>query len=116
MNSTGMNTAASERVIETMVKPISREPSSGGLQRALAHLDVAHDVLQHHDGVVHDEADGEGERHQREVVEAVAEQVHHRERADDRERQREAGNDGGRDVAQEEEDHQHHQRRASAAG
>ena len=28
MNSTGMNTAASEIVIETIVKPISREPSS----------------------------------------------------------------------------------------
>ena len=28
MNSTGMNTAASEKVIDMMVKPISREPSS----------------------------------------------------------------------------------------
>ena len=28
MKRTGMNTAASESVIETMVKPISREPSS----------------------------------------------------------------------------------------
>ena len=27
MNSTGRNTAASDTVIETMVKPISREPS-----------------------------------------------------------------------------------------
>ena len=28
MNSTGMNTAASDSVIETMVKPISRDPTS----------------------------------------------------------------------------------------
>ena len=28
MNSTGMKTAASEKVIDRMVKPISREPSS----------------------------------------------------------------------------------------
>ena len=28
MNSTGINTAASDSVIEMMVKPISREPSS----------------------------------------------------------------------------------------
>ena len=28
MNSTGMNTAASDSVIETMEKPISREPTS----------------------------------------------------------------------------------------
>ena len=27
MNSTGINTAASERVIDTIVNPISREPS-----------------------------------------------------------------------------------------
>jgi hypothetical protein len=31
MKSTGMNTAASESVIDTMVKPISREPSSDAL-------------------------------------------------------------------------------------
>ena len=35
MNSTGMNTAASERVIETMVKPISRAPSSAASRRGL---------------------------------------------------------------------------------
>jgi len=28
MNKTGMNTAASDKVMETMVKPISREPAS----------------------------------------------------------------------------------------
>ena len=28
MNSTGMNTAASDSVIETIVKPISRDPTS----------------------------------------------------------------------------------------
>ena len=86
MNSTGMNTAASESVIETMVKPISREPSSAASQRLLAHLDVPHDVLQHHDGVVHHEPDRQDQRHHREVVQAVVEQVHHGERADDRER------------------------------
>ena len=40
-----------------------------GLQRGLAALHVAHDVFQHHDGVVHHEAGGHGERHQRQVVE-----------------------------------------------
>ena len=57
MNSTGMNTAASESVIETIVKPISREPVERRLHRRLAHLHVPHDVLEHHDGVVDDEAD-----------------------------------------------------------
>ena len=53
----------------------------GRLEHRLALLDVADDVLQHHDGVVHHEAHREGERHQRQVVEAVPQQVHHRERA-----------------------------------
>ncbi len=53
--------------------------------------------------------DRQRERHQRQVVEAVAEQVHDREGADDRQRQRQARDDGGREVAQEEEDDQDHQ-------
>ena len=57
MNRTGMNTATSDIVIDTMVKPISFEPSSVGLQRRLAHLEVAGDVLEHHDRVVDDETD-----------------------------------------------------------
>ena len=56
MNSTGMNTAASESVIERTVKPISLAPFDGGLHARLAHFHVAYDVLQHHDGVVHHES------------------------------------------------------------
>ncbi len=109
MNSTGMNTAASDSVIDRIVKPISVEPSSAACERRLAHLHVAHDVLEHHDRVVDDEADREHQRHHRQVVEAEAEQLHDRERADDRERQRQARDDRRRDVAQEEEDHQDHE-------
>ena len=72
MNSTGMNTAASDSVIDTMVKPISCEPSSVACIARLAHLHVAHDVLQHHDRVVDDEADAQRQRHQRQIVQAVA--------------------------------------------
>ena len=43
-----------------------------GLERRLALLDVARDVLDHDDGVVDDEAGRDRERHQRQVVEAVA--------------------------------------------
>ena len=71
MNSTGMNTAASDSVIETMVKPISREPFERRHHRRLAQFHVAHDVLQHDDGVVHHEADGKDQRHHRQVVQAV---------------------------------------------
>ena len=71
----------------------------------LALLDVAHDVLQHDDGVVDDEADGQRQRHQREIVEAEAERGHAGEGADDRDGQRERGNEGRRHRAQEQEDH-----------
>ena len=50
-----------------------------GLQRRIAPLDIARDVLDHHDGVVHHEAGRNGQRHQGEVVQAVPEQVHHAE-------------------------------------
>ena len=45
-------------------------------------------------------------RHQGEVVEAVAEQIHHAEGADERNRDGHAGNDGGAEAAQEKEDDQ----------
>ena len=78
-----------------------RRPRAPPRMRGFAHLHVAHDVLEHHDGVVHHEADRERQRHQREIVQAEAEQVHHGEGADDRHRQRQAGDDGRRHVAQE---------------
>ncbi len=79
------------------------------LHGAHAFFEVARDVLDHHDGVVDHEAGGDGEGHQREVVEAVAEHIHRGEGADERERHGHAGNDGGVQIAQEEEDDQHHQ-------
>ena len=58
MSSIGMNTATSEIVIERMVKPISPRALERRLEGRHALLDVAHDVLEHDDGVVDDEADG----------------------------------------------------------
>ena len=66
-----MNTAASENVIERIVNPTSAAPSIAACMRRFPHLEMADDVLEHHDRVVHHEADGERERHQRQVVEAV---------------------------------------------
>jgi hypothetical protein len=57
--------------------------AQGGRERRLALLDVARDVLQHHDGVVHHEAGADRERHQREVVQAVAQHVHPAEGAEE---------------------------------
>ncbi len=65
------------------------------LQRTLACLDIAGDVFDHHDGVIDHEAGRDRQRHQRQVVQAVPEQVHHAERADQRQRHRNAGDDRG---------------------
>ncbi len=80
------------------------------LHRRFSLFHVTHDVLEHHDRVVHDESHRQCQRHQREIVEAVAHQVHHRERADDRERQRETRDDGRRQILEEQEDHHHYER------
>ena len=67
------------------------------------------DVLQHHDRVVDDESGGDGQRHQRKDVEAVAEQIHHAERAKDGDRHRHARDHGGAEVAEEQKHHGCHQ-------
>ena len=77
----------------------------GCLERPFTLLHVADDVLEHDDGVVHHESDGQGERHQGEIVEAVAQQVHHRKGPDDGHGQSEGRDDGGGNVSQENEDH-----------
>jgi hypothetical protein len=74
-----------------------------------AHFEIAGDVLDDHDGVVHHKAGCDGERHQREVVDGVAQQVHDAEGAHQRERHGYRRDNGGPHLAQEEEDHQHHQ-------
>ena len=87
-----------------------------GLERRLAVLDVANDVLDHHDGVVDDEAGADRESHQRQVVEAEAGKPHHAERGDQRQRQGDAGDDGRAQRAQEHQDHQHDQRHRQHQG
>ncbi len=71
---------------------------------------MAGDILQHHDGVIHHEAGGDGQGHQGEVVKAKAAQVHSRKGADQRHRHRHRRDQRRPSRAQEEEDHQDHQR------
>ena len=92
-----MSTAISETVSDRMVKPICAAPLSAACQRRVARLDVAGDVLDHDDGVVHHEPGGDGERHQREVVQAEPEEHHHPEGPDQREGHRDRRDDGGRE-------------------
>ena len=78
MNSSGMNTAISDTVSEITVKPISLRAAQRGFHRAFAILHMANDVLDHHDGVVDHEAGADGQRHQRQVVETEAGEIHDR--------------------------------------
>jgi hypothetical protein len=59
-------------------------PLKGGHPRRFAELQVAVDVLQHHDAVVHQDADQQRQGHQAHQVEAEAHEVHHQEGGDER--------------------------------
>ena len=67
------------------------------------------DVLEHDDGIVDHEAGGHRQRHERQVVEAIAQEIHRPEGADERHRHRHRGDDRRADAPQEREDHQRHQ-------
>ena len=82
----------------------------GGLAWRQAFGDVALDVLDHHDGIVDDDADGQHQAEQRQRVDGEAEGQQHREGADDRDRHGDQRNDRGAPGLQEQDDHQHDQR------
>ena len=101
MNKTGMKTAESDSVMEMIVKPISFEPLSaasiGGSPFSMwrtifSSMTMASSTTK---------PTHKRQRHERKIVEAVTEQRHHRERADDGHRQREAGNERRRKIPQE---------------
>ena len=70
---------------------------------------MADDVLDLDDGIVDQDAGDDGDAEQAHQIEREAEHVHRPEGRHDRERQRDGGDDGGADVAQEQEHHQHGQ-------
>ena len=109
MNTSGMKTAASESVMARIVKLISLADFSDASKALQSFLHQPDGVLQEHDGVIDQEADRQRERHERKVVEAVAEQVHGDERKQQRERQGHGGNQSVGGAAQENEDDHDHQ-------
>ena len=111
-----MKTAISEMLIDSTVKPTSLAPFSAASSGDMPVLDVAGDVLQHDDGIVDHEAGGDRQRHQRQIVEAVADQVHRGEGADQRHRYRHDRNQRGAQVPQEGEDHEDHQQHGEHQG
>ena len=79
MNTSGINTAASEIVMARIVKLISLAEFSVASSALCPVLHQPHRVFQKHDGVIHQEPDRQRECHQREVIQAVAQNVHHQE-------------------------------------
>jgi len=83
MNRIGINTAISDRDRDDREADLA-----GTLQRrrqpVVALLQIAEDVFEHDDRVVDDQAHRKGQRHQRQIVEAVAADVEHRKGADER--------------------------------
>jgi hypothetical protein len=94
MKPIGRNTATIDSVVASTARPISLRAVQRRVVRGLAHLHVAHDVLAHHDRVVDQQAHAQAQRHQRDGVDREAEHVHEQEGADQRDRQRQAGDDG----------------------
>ena len=105
----GMNTATREKLMERTVKPISFEPSRAACLGGDPLLHVAGDVLEHDDRVIDHEPRRNGQRHEGEVVQVVAEEVHDAEGADKGDRDGDGRDDGGADIPQEGEDHQDHE-------
>ena len=112
MNRIGMNTAASDIVIETIVKPISCEPlsaASSGVspcsmcRTMFSSITIASSTTKPIERISA-------------IIERLSrvklEHLHHREGAEDRERQRQRRNQRRRAVVQEDEDHRDDERAA----
>ena len=111
----GTNTAHSTSTM-AMTGPVTSCMALMAASRAVTRL-LAHDaldVLEHDDGVVHHDADGEHHAEERERVDGVAEQQQPGERPDERHRHGRERDEGGAPVLQEEEHHQEHSTIASA--
>src|ERR1700731_3896257 len=72
-----MKTAISDTVIETTVKPISPAAFERRLDRTDAGFEMAMGILDDDDGIVDDKAHRDRQRHQGQIVEAVAERIEH---------------------------------------
>ncbi len=77
-----------------------------GLARRHAAADIALHILHHHDRVIDDDADGQHQAEQRQVVERVAERGEDRKCADQRHGNGDDGNDRGAPGLQEQDHHQ----------
>ena len=80
-----------------------------GLQRRIPLLQVTADVFDHDNGIIDHKTDGNGQRHQGQVIQRKTQCIGHRKSAEQGQGHGHGRNDRGRDIAQKQEDHQHHQ-------
>ena len=85
-------------------------------QRRHALVDMPGDVFQHHDGVVHHQPGGDDQRHQRQVVQGKAGQVHHCKGADQGNRHGQRGNQRPARAAEKQPDQQDDQAHGDQQG
>ncbi len=104
MKATGTKTAMMESGGGEDGQADLRGALPGGGEVVLPLLQVADDVLPHHDGVVDEEPDGQREGHEGHDVEGHAEEVHGDEGGDDGDGEGEAGDDRGAPGVEEAED------------
>ena len=109
-SATGTNTATSTREV-AITAPVTSLMAADEALRGVAFplADVARDVLDHDDGVVHDEAGGERDAEQGQRVDGEAEELHEGEGADQGDGDRDGRDERAAPVLQEDEDHQHDQ-------
>ena len=81
-------------------------PTQRRLARRQALLQMPHDVFDDDDGVIHDKPGGDGQRHERQVVDAIAEEIHGAEGADERHGHHHTRDNGGAHRAEKDEHHQ----------
>src|SRR5262249_44378608 len=81
--------------------PEQRRPA-----RRDALLQMPHNIFDDDDGVIHDKAGGDGQRHKRQVVDTVAEEIHGAEGADERYGHYHTRDEGGARIPEKNEHHQ----------
>ena len=69
---------------------------------------MALDVFHHHDGIIDDETDRKHDREQGEQIHGEPEDLHEKDRADERDRNRDDWDDDGAPRAKEKVNHDHH--------
>ena len=111
ISSSGMNTAISDTLIDSTVKPISREPlsaaSNGGSPSSMWRWMFSTTTMASSTTKPTAMVSAISDRLSR----LKPQQVHRRERAEQRQRHRHARNERRPEIAQEQQDHHHHQAR-----